>query len=785
VKKNKFNIVLNIAGLWLSITSSLFIFLYLHDELNYDRFHKEASNIYRISLTLKFNDLDLYVPMASPPLGMAMSKQIPEVRESLRLYGIDKNHVIRYQTKSFTEKKVLYADANFFSFFDFVLIKGDKKTALQEPNSIVITSELANKYFGKEDPIGKLIMVDGVTFSVTGIAASAPTNSHIVFDALMSMSSNKISFSTSWMGNQFLTYVKIFSVADPKEVDKKLDNLVLQNIGPDLENSLGVSLGEFLKQKNKIGYDLHPLVQTHLYSKFPRDITPAGDVMYVYLFIAIGISLLLMGCFNFMNLSTAQFTDHIRRNSIQKILGASRVQLVTDFIKHTFRLCIGAALISWLSFYLLIPAFNGLSGKSFHPDVTWSLPVLIYLTTVTVLISILSASYPALYLSSFNPADGLRQMVPTGGSEKARQWLVTVQFVLSIITVTFTMVILFQLEFISQRNLGFNKDKIITLGNIDRLGANSVPLKNALLNENGIEAVSFSDRLLFERMSGEAVRVPSNPQSHIVNFYVSDEDQLKVMGFKLVSGRFFSKDFKSDSNAVVINEAAMRDLGWKNFEERDLAADADIRYKVVGVIGDFNFESLRREVKPLMIFHSPLPGNTLNIRYGNVEPTALIELLRKNWKQYGNDEPFEYSFLNQDFDKLFKTETKVGKLLTLFCGTVIGITVIGLFALSRFAAQKRTREIGIRKVLGASVKNIIGLLSRQLTKLFYLALACALAPSYIVSKWWLESFAYHQENIIGPFLIATTSIAIIAAITFAYHSLRAASLDPVKTLRTD
>lgn len=785
MKTNTIYSILNITGLWLSLTSCLLIFLYVHDELTYDRFHKEAGNVYRISLTLRFNDLDLYVPMASPPLGMAMSRQIPEVKEFLRLYGIDKNHVIRNEAKSFTEKRVLYADSNFFSFFDFALIEGNKKTVLKEPHSIVITSELSVKYFGNTEAMGKSIIVDGVAFTVTGLSASPPGNSHITYDALISMSSNKLSFSNSWMGNQFLTYVKLVSGADSNEVDKKLDNLVLQNIGPDLENSLGVSLAEFLEQKNKIGYDLHPLVDTHLYSKFPRDITPAGDITYVYLFIAIGCSLLLMACFNFMNLSSAQFTVHIRKNSIQKILGATRSQLIVNFTKHSLKLCLVATSLSWLSLYLLIPAFNSISGKVFPSDVTWSPPIIISVLLMTAFVTILSASYPALYLSSFNPVDGLRQTVATGGGENVRQWLVTLQFALSIITVSFTLVVFHQLEFIGKRNLGFNKDRIIALGNIDRLGVNSAPLKNALLRENGIEAASFSDRLLFERMSGEAVRVPNSPQSHIVNFYVSDEDQLKVMGFRLVSGRFFSRDYKSDSNAVVINEAAMRNLGWKNVEAKELAADADIRYKVVGVINNFNFESLRSEIKPLMIFYSPQPANILNIRFGNIEPHVLIDILRKNWKQYGNDEPFEYSFLNQDFDKLFKTENRVGKILTLFCGIIIGITVIGLFALSWFAALKRTREIGIRKVLGASVKNIIALLTLQLTKWLSLASVLAVVPSYLISKHWLESFAYHQELTAEPFIIAVASIAIIAAITYAYHSLRAASLDPVITLKSE
>lgn len=783
--KNRFNALINIGGLTLSFSACLFIFLYLQDELSFDQFHHDARDIHRISLTLKFNDLDVFIPMASAPLGAAMTAQIPEVRESFRFYGLDATHTFRYEDKAFTEKRVLYADSNLFSFFSFHLTEGNKNTALSEPNTVVITPALALKYFNREKALGQLLLIDGETFTVSGIVESHPSNSHIRFDALLSMRSTAVANSNSWMGNRFLTYIKIHQGSDPIEVGKKLDNLVLANIGPDLENSLGVSLEQFLKQKNKIGYDLHPLTETHLYSKFPRDITPASDITYIYLFSAVGVALLLIACFNFMNLSTAQFASHVRANSIRKTLGASRWQLIASFLRQTFILCAIAWLVSLVVLYGVMPWLNSISGKSFAPAVVISRSSIFAGLIMAFFAAILSASYPSYYLTSFSLTESLRGKLTTPTrSEYIRKGLVIFQYVVSIGMIAFTLVLFRQLDFINHQHLGFAKENIIALKNIDRIGRNAAPLKIALMAEPGIIAASFTDRTTFERMSGEALRIPNNPQSHIMNFYVADEDQLNVMGLKLIEGRFFSKDFPSDSNAVVINEAAMRDLGWQDVESKELAADGDVRYKVVGVINNFNYESLRNEIKPLVIFYNLQPGNTLTIRYTG-DSHALISRLEKNWRQFGNGEPFEYSFVDQDFHTLFQSESRIGKLLTLFCGGVILIACLGLFALSSFMAEKRTREIGIRKVVGASFNQVTALLSIQFARLIIIAFFLSIVPSFLISQKWLEGFAFHYHLTAAPFLMAGAAALLISLVTIAHHSIKAAKTDPVKALRSE
>lgn len=783
--KSRLHALINIGGLTLSLSACLFIFLYLQDELSFDQFHQDAKDIHRISLTLKFNDLDVFIPMASAPLGAAMTSQIPEVRESFRFYGLEATHTFRYGDKAFTEKKVLYADSNLFSFFSFRLREGNQKTALNEPNTVVITPALALKYFNRENALGQLFFIDGETFTVSGIVESPPSNSHIRFDALLSMNSTPAAKSYSWMGNRFLTYVKLNPGSDLIEVGKKLDNLVLANIGPDLENSLGVSLEQFLEQKNKIGYDLHPLTETHLYSKFPRDITPASDITYVYLFGAVGAALLLIACFNFMNLSTAQFASHVRANSIRKTLGASRWQLIISFLRQTLVLCAIAWLVSLVILYAAMPWLNSISGKSFAPSTVVSGSSILAGFIMTLFAVIISASYPSYYLTSFSPAESLRgKFNTTSRSEYVRKGLVIFQYGVSIGMIAFTLVLFRQLDFISHQQLGFEKENIIALKNTDRIGHNATPLKNALQAEQGVIAASFTDRTIFERMSGEALRVPNHPQSHIMNYYVADEDQLNVMGCKIMAGRFFSQNFPSDSNAVVINEAALRDLGWQDIESKELAADGDVRYKVVGVINNFNYESLRNEIKPLVIFYSPQPGNTLTIRYTG-DSQALITMLEKNWRQFGNGEPFEYSFLDQDFNTLFQSESRIGKLLTLFSGGIILIACLGLFALSSFTAEKRTREIGIRKAVGASINQVTALLSMQFLGLIIIAFLLSVIPSFLISQKWLEGFAFHYRLTAAPFLVAGGSALLISLITIAYHAIKAAKTNPVKALRSE
>lgn len=776
---------MNLAGLSICLAACLYIFMYIHDEYSYDRFHRDANQIYRLALTLKFGQLNVFQPMVSPPLGQAMQQEIPEVQHSIRLYGLDMTHAVRHEDLAFTERRVLYADSNFFTFFTFPLIEGSASDALLKPNSIVLTQTLAMKYFGSTKCLGGLLVVDGQAFSVTGVTRQPPGNSSIAFDALLSMNSLPLASSHTWMGNRFFTYVKLVPGANAAEVDKKLDDLVLKNIGPDLQRSLGISLQTFLQQKNTIGYDLHPMTETRLVSHFQKDMTPASDMRYIYTLGAVGLALFLIACFNFVNLSTSQFVNQVKAMALRKTLGADRWQLALLMGKDVLKTTCLAAALSLVLLYLLLPAINNLAGKELRSTALYEPVNLLAITGMVLLFSLLSTAYPAIYLSSFSPGQALRGTVNNRGHQPVRTSLVVFQQVVSMAIIVFTLVMLNQMDFLLDHTLGFKKEGIVALRNADRIGNNANALKTALLQESAFVAASFSDRLVFEKMSGEAVRVPNQEQSHIMNFYVSDEDQLAVMEFNLVAGRFFSKDFISDSNAVVINEAAYRELGWTSIENKELAADDDIRFKVVGVINNFNYESLRSDIRPLLIFYSHHTSTVLNVRFTNTSPGKVVERLKENWDRYGNGEPFDYSFLDQDYDALFKSESRISRLLVLFSSLIILVSCLGLFSLSYYTAEKRTREFGIRKVLGSTNREIAWLMVRQFAMLTLYAALIAAAPAYYLSKGWLDGFAYKYTITQEPFVVAILISLVLSGITVAFHSLRAAFLSPVEALRSE
>lgn len=782
--KGKFYTAINIAGLSVGITACLFIFLYVRDELRYDQFHKKSEDIYRVALTLQFEDLNVFLPMASPPVAAAMQREIPEIEETVRLYGIDLNMAFKVGDRSFTEKKVLFADSNFFQFFSFNLLTGSKKQALLHPQSVVLTPSLAKKYFDTDDVIGKLILIDGETYTVSGVVEEPPSYSHLKFDALISMQSNSASLSQVWMFNRFFTYVRLTPSASLNSVEEKLDNMVVAHIGPDLENSLGVTLQQFIDQGNKIGYDLHAMTDTHLITRFPRDISPASDIMYVYVLEAIGIMLLAVACINFMNLSTAKSASRMREASVRRVLGSSRITLILQMLGESFSVTTFSFFVAILAVSLLLPQFNVLSGKNISLHELSTFPFVMAVISMFLLTGFLAGTYPAFYLTSARVTDSLRGRDGAGKrNQTLRSVLVVFQNFVTVGLIVFTLVLYQQLSFVFDKDLGMKKDGVVILRNTHRLN-NPEPLKSALLAESGITSASFTDRMIFEKMSADAVRDPHGERSHILNFYCGDQDQLEVMNLKLIEGRNFYHNSPADSNAVIVNEAAVREFGWETIENQEMAADGDYRYKVVGVVKDFNYETLRAEVKPLMIVFVPT-GNTLNIRFSGVSPDQVVQKIKANWEKYGDGEPFEYSFLDSDFDSLYRAEQRVGRLFVVFTVLALFIACLGLTGVASYTAEQRAREIGIRKSLGATITGIAAMLSLKFVRLILLAIVLSLLPVYLMVNKWLTGFAYRIELGYLPFLIAAIAVVVVSLLAVSYQAIRAALINPVNVLRAE
>lgn len=789
MRKYTFYTAINIFGLAVGVTACLYIALYVSDELSYDRFHADAENIYRVGLHGRISGQEIYTTNSSMPLGPTLLTDVPGIEEMLRLIPATRGSglAFRYNEKVFTEDKIFYADSNFYSFFSFQLERGDSRTVLTEPNSMVITRALAEKYFGDEEPIGKIIVVgnDKWPCKITGIAAEAPSNSHFHFQALISFVTIEKDFFPGWTGNSMQTYVRKNAATSVAEINTKLEEVVARHIGKELEEGLGISFDEFKKQGGIYSYVAYPLVDSHLRSSFQDDIEPSSDIQYVYVFSAVGVFILIIACINFMNLSTARSANRAKEVGLRKTLGSHRTQMVTQFLAESFTYSVIAVTLAVLLCYLLLPYFNLLSGKQLTLALFIQPVFLFTLLGLTIFIGLIAGSYPAFYLTSFNTVEVLKGKVRAGLKSKGvRSTLVVVQFSVSTFLIISTVVVYRQLNYMQGKNLGLDKENVITVSNTRRLGQNAEAFEQAVEGLSHVKKASFTNNT-FPGMDNTTVfRQQGSDKDHLMGLYYTDWDHLDVMRLTMKEGRFFSRDFVTDSSACILNEAAVRELGLNeavNTELTDFQGTKPEQIRVIGVVSDFNFESLKTIVRPVVIRLTDTRRN-LMIRYEG-SPQEAVTAIEKTWKQMAAGEPFEYTFLDQDFDQLFREEQRLGQLFSVLTGLAIFIACLGLFALAAFTAEQRTKEIGIRKAMGAGVLSITTLLSREFTLLVIASVAIAAVPAYFLLDSWLGNFAYHAE--LGWLVFVGSGLAalIIAWATVSFQAFKAARAKPIDSLR--
>lgn len=792
IRKHSFYSSINILGLAVGVAVCLFILLYITDELSYDTFHKDAGKIYRIGLHGKIAGQEINTANSCPPLASSMITDIPGIEEATRINRRD-NVVFKNEEKSFTEDRVFHADSNFFEFFTFELLEGDAKTALKEPNSIVLTTELAKKYF-VGPALGKLITIgnSNKSMKVTGIAAVPPHNSHFIFNALISTSSDKENFnSTVWLNNGLYTYFKKNEATSISSIATKLNQITEAHIAPEIERFMGISVAKFRESGNEYGYVPYALLDSHLHAKWSDGIEPGGNITYIYVFGGVGAFILLIACINFMNLSTARSAGRAKEVGLRKTLGSVRSQMIWQFLSESLIYGFIAVFLAVVISFILLPQFNLLSGKEISFNTLFS-PLFIFgALGLIVIIGLLAGSYPAFYLTAFSPVEVLKGKVRAGLKSKGiRSSLVVFQFALSIILIICTIIGYEQINFLQSRNVGLDKHNVLVISNTSRLGTNQQAFKNAMLEKTGIEKVSFTNNVFPGVNNTTAFRAASDRRDHIMGTYFADTDHADVMKFELVAGRYFSKDFNSDTMAVVLNEAAVRELGWtKPLEEKLITftfdggndAPKEATMNVIGVVKDFNFESFKINVRP-MVLRVTKDANALLIRYSGTSVEAIAEA-EKIWKQYASGDPFEYSFLDQNFDELFREEQRLSKLFLVFTGLAIVIACLGLFALASFTAEQRTKEIGIRKAMGASVSSITALLSKEFTILVSISIVLAVVPAYFMVTYWLDQFAYKIEPGSSVYILSGVSALVIAWLTVIFQSLKAAMVKPVSSLR--
>jgi putative ABC transport system permease protein len=787
ITRYKFYSAINILGMSLGLTTCLIIILYIADELSYDKFHRNAKRIYQVGLHAKIGPQDITVSNTPPPMGPALLAELPEVESFTRIAPYYGDPAIKYEDKAFAETKVFYVDSNFFQFFDYKLLEGDPKTLLTEPNTMVMSEKVAAKYFGNETAIGKLVTFDNnrQTYKITGVAANPPTNSHFDFHVLLSPETGTRLKNKDWINNNLFTYFLLHENAELARVHDKFQELVVKYVGPEVERFLGTNLQQMQEAGGAYGFYTTPLTDIHLRSASIEDLKPKGNIQYVYFFAGVGLFILVIACINFMNLSTARAAGRAKEVGLRKTLGSLREQMIGQFLSESMIYSFIAVAISLMACYYLLPSFNLLSGKELGMTIflqPWFIGAIMGLI---VFVGLVAGSYPAFYLTSFSAVEVLKGKVRAGMKSKGvRSVLVVLQFSISIFLIIFTAVVFEQITYMQDQNLGLDKENILVLKNTFRLNANKQAFRNALSQEQGVVELSYSNNNFPGVNNTTVFKEAASEQDHVLGVYSADQNHLEVMKFELLDGRFFSKEFVTDTAAVVLNEAAAKEFSFANAVGEELLypdGGKIRRLKIVGIVKNFNFESFKDQVRPLAILLEE-NANTLFIRYEG-SPAPLVEKVESLWKQHASNEPFEYAFLDQSFDELFRTEQRMGTIFAIFSGLTIFVACLGLFALAAFTAEQRTKEIGIRKVMGASVRNLAFLLSREFTLLVLIAFIPAAAAGWYISNQWLDGFAYRIN--VSPLVIVLSGIVaiVVAWVTVSFQSIKAATSNPVDSLR--
>lgn len=792
ILKKKYYSFLNLLGLSIGITAAVLIIIYVQDELNYDTFHPEAEHKYVVGLEGKLGNQEIKGIFTPPILASTALEEVPGIKNTTRTNSTG-DMVFRYEDRVFTEKKAYWVDPDFFEFFGYELVEGDPEMVLDAPNQVVLTESTARKYFGDQNPIGKTLIVGNgrVSYEVSGVTKDSPHNSHFRFDLLLSFSSVEYSRSTQWLSNSINTYFEIYPDADIDQVEAAFDDLVIKYVGPQMEQFMGATIQQMREQGNEYGYFSIPILDLHLNAAgIENNFEPAGDITYVYIFSVIGIFLIVIACVNFMNLSTASATGRAKEVGLRKTLGAERKSMITQFLFEALSHVVLAALFSVILIYFVLPWFNMLSGKELTLQIFTEYWFIATMFGLILIVGAIAGSYPALYLTAFDPVDVLKGKITRAAKSGGfRQTLVVGQFFISIGLITCTILVNQQLQFMQNRNLGIDKEHSLVLTNTSRLDNDREAFKQELLNDTRIISASYSNFTVPGTNNVTVFQRPDRDFDYIMNLYYADHEQKDALGFEMAAGRFFSRDFPTDSSAIVINEAAVQELGFEDPVGRDIIYPGNNRtYRVVGVVKDFNFESLKNDIMPLAIMLIDVTAGNANemiVRFRSEDPRQAVQLVEATWDKYSAGEPVDYTFLDDDFAKLFEQERRLGDVFTAFTIIAIIIACLGLLGLSAYMAEQRTKEIGVRKVMGASVPSILWLLSVEFLKLIGLSFILAVPVSWYFMRNWLQDFSYRIE--IDPAVFAMTALLtlLIVFITISWQTLKAAQMNPVDSIQSE
>ncbi len=795
LRKNTIFSLLNVLGLAIGLACCILIALFVFDELSYDSYPANSKDIYRVEIHLKANNGIMTYPNVDIAVGEGIKSTFPQVQRYTRFFPVGPGYWGN-GTRLFKEEKIAIADPNFFSFFSLPLVEGDATKALTEPNSIVISRSLAKKYFGDAEAMGKSIMWGQGLFKVSGVMEPIPDASHFHYDGLISMATLHPTRYT-WSNVQYYTYLQLDKGADPKKIEAGMPKLVAKYVVPEVQHDEGVSLAEAQKSVNTFLFVLQPLRNIHFYGVSSSELEYNSDIKYVYIFSALAVFILVLACVNFTNLSTAIASRRGKEIGIRKVMGSLKSQLVSQFLMEAVLLTFLALLVAIGLVLVLLPYFNQLAGKHFAINGLFQFRTLAVLLTLGLVTGICAGGYPAFFLSSFNTIRVLKGAVSAvkGGGIPLRSGLVIFQFFVSTSLIIGTLIVYRQLQYMQEQKLGYDKEQLVFVQDVDLLGDKDARLafRQQVVQDSRVVGASIGMQIPGNGLMGGALLYPKEKKSGYdavipASTFIIDYDYIATMGMKIVRGRNFSRDFPSDSaGAAIINESAVRELGWDHTDPigKIIVGSNNDEHKVVGVVADFNYVSLKQKIEPLMMLFAREPYGGLIVKVNTREMAGFLKDMEHRWKTLNPGAPFSYYFVDDKFASLYSGEQKTAHLFELFALLAIIIACLGLFGLAAFATEQRAKEIGIRKVLGASVPQMLGLVAKEFLLLVGLSFVLAVPFTWWAMHAWLQDFAYRSPFAGWEFLLPGLMTLLIALITVSSRAVRAALANPIKVLRSE
>lgn len=782
-KRDKWYSLLNILGLTIGITFSLFLIFYIIDELSYDRYNEKADRIYRVNSNIKEADKDTMRWAVTPfPMGPALSKDYPEVEEAVRFVS-NGNVMLKTGDLKIYQDKVFAVDSNVFRVFTHKFIEGNPATALIEPRSIVLTQSVAEKFFGKNKSyVGKsLENANGDVYKITGVIKDVPKNSHIIFNVLISRSSLPADFANNWGSFGFFTYVLLKPNTNPVSFEKKLL--------PVYDKYLASIFAQF---NVTMRFSIQDIPSIHLYSKMANEPEELGSISYIYIFSAVAFFMLLIACINYMNLTTARSARRAREIGIRKVTGSSRLQLISQFLIESTLFAIFALILSLGLIAVFLPTFNLLAGKFISFGSLMQPNTLLILLGLVVFVGLVGGSYPAFYLSRFNPVNILKGSLSKSSSNATlRRVLVVVQFSISMIMLICTWVVYGQLKYLRNKDLGFNKEQVMNLSaNTNKDVRSSIlSFKNEVRKNPQVLAVSTSQAVPGSGISFNlfSIETKNGFVDKGVDVYAIDEDYFNTLGMKIVKGRNFT-GLADTLRRIIVNESMVKEYEWgENAIGKKVKIPGDPTgkpFEVIGVVKDFNQKSLYNLIAPLILLYSP-NNNGLQLKLNAQNIQSTIASLEKTWKTIFPDLPFQYTFLDQDFDSQYAADQKRGKIFTAFSILTILITCLGLLGLIAFITQQRQKEISIRKILGAGMGQLVPLITKNFVLLVGISCLIAFPIAWLFMDKWLKIFPYNTGLSVTPFLLSALTVLLITMLTVIFHTVKAALANPANALRTE